>query len=144
MIQTIRRELDVPVDKRSMAPLREFVREVLAEAQVGKADARQIVIGIDEVCSAIILHAEPLKATGSLQVLIDVDPTRVKVRVADTANDYDAGDVTRDELLQDYTRGKQTEIGLFLVRRIMDEFTYTYRKGFQSEIEMIKFLYAAD
>jgi serine/threonine-protein kinase RsbW len=144
MIQTIRRELDVPIDRRSLAPLREFVRGVLAEAQVGDSEARLVVVGIDEVCSAIILHAEPLKAGGNLQLLIDVDPTRLKVRVADTANDYDTGDISREELMQDYTRGKQTEIGLFLVRRIMDEFTYTFRKGFQSEIEMIKFLYASE
>ena len=141
MIQTTRRELDVPIDTRSLAPLREFVREVLSEGQLGTKAARLIVIAIDEACSSIILNAKEHGANGNLQLLIDIDPTRVKINIADTANDYDVGDVTREELLKEFTRSKKNELGTFLIRRVMDEFKYTFRKGFQSEIEMIKFLY---
>jgi len=141
MIQTTRRELDVPIDTRSLAPLREFVREVLGEGQLGKKAARQVVIAIDEACSSIILNAKEHGANGNLRLLIDIDPTRVKIHIADTANDYDVGDVTREELLKEFTRSKKNELGTFLIRRVVDEFKYTFRKGFQSEIEMIKFLY---
>jgi anti-sigma regulatory factor (Ser/Thr protein kinase) len=141
MIQTTRRELDVPVDTRSLAPLRDFVREVLAEGKLGPRVSRQVVIAIDEACSSIILNAKEHGATGSLRLLIDIDPTRVKISIADTANDYDMGDVTREELLKEFTRSKKYELGTFLIRRVVDEFTYVFRKGFQSELEMIKFLY---
>ena len=141
MIQTTRRELDVPVDTRSLAPLREFVREVLAEGKLAPKAGRQVVIAIDEACSSIILNAKEHGANGNMRLLIDIDPTRVKINIADTANDYDVGDVTREELLKEFTRSKKNELGTFLIRRVMDEFKYTFRKGFQSEIEMIKFLY---
>jgi anti-sigma regulatory factor (Ser/Thr protein kinase) len=141
MIQTTRRELDVPIDTRSLAPLREFVREVLSDGNLGAKAARQVVIAIDEACSSIILNAKEHGANGNLRLLIDIDPTRVKVHIADTANDYDVGDVTREELLKEFTRSKKNELGTFLIRRVVDEFKYTFRKGFQSEIEMIKFLY---
>ncbi|MBZ0136404.1 MAG: ATP-binding protein [Planctomycetes bacterium] len=141
MIQTTRRELDVPIDTRSLAPLREFVREVLSEGKIGKKGARQVVIAIDEACSSIILNAKEHGANGNLRLLIDIDPTRVKIHITDTANDYDVGDVTREELLKEFTRSKKNELGTFLIRRVVDEFKYTFRKGFQSEIEMIKFLY---
>ncbi|MCC7508997.1 MAG: ATP-binding protein [Planctomycetes bacterium] len=141
MIQTTRRELDVAIDTRSLAPLRDFVREVLAEGQLGSRVARQVVIAIDEACSSIILNAKEHGAIGNLRLLIDIDPTRVKVTIADTANDYDVGDVSREELLKEFTRSKKNEMGTFLIRRAVDEFTYVFRKGFQSEIEMIKFIY---
>jgi anti-sigma regulatory factor (Ser/Thr protein kinase) len=141
MIQTTRRELDVPIDTRSLAPLRAFVREVLSESHLAPRATRQVVIAIDEACSSIILNAKEHGATGNLRLLIDIDPTRVKVHINDTANDYDMGDITRDELLQEFTRSKKNELGTFLIRRVMDEFTYIFRKGFQSDIEMIKFLY---
>lgn len=141
MIQTTRRELDVPIDTRSLAPLRDFVREVLTEGKVGEKPARQVIIAIDEACSSIILNAREHGANGNLRLLIDIDPTRVKISIHDTANDYDVGEVTREELLQEFTRSKKNELGTFLIRRVMDEFTYIFRKGFQSEIEMIKFLY---
>jgi anti-sigma regulatory factor (Ser/Thr protein kinase) len=144
MIQTTRRELDVPLDTRSLAPLRQFVRDVLADGKLGPRVCRQVIIAIDEACSSIILNAKESGATGTLRLLIDVDPTRVKVSINDTANDYDVGDVTREELLQEFTRSKKNELGTFLIRRVMDEFKYVFRKGFQSEIEMIKFLYEAD
>ena len=124
MIQTTRRELDVPIDTRSLAPLREFVREVLSEGKLAEKVARQVVIAIDEACSSIILNAKEQGATGNLRLLIDIDPTRVKWNIADTANDYDVGDVTREELLKEFTRAKKTELGTFLIRRVVDECTY--------------------
>ena len=48
MIHTTRRELDVPLDSRSLAPLRTFVRDVLSEGQLQDKAARQVVIAIDE------------------------------------------------------------------------------------------------
>lgn len=141
MIQTTRRELDVPLDTRSLAPLRDFVREVLAEGRLSDQVARAVVIAIDEACSSIILNAKEHGAGGNLTLLIDIDPTRVKIGISDTANDYDIGEVTREELLKEFSRTKKNELGTFLIRRVMDEFSYMFKKGFQSEIEMIRFLY---
>ncbi|MCC6575539.1 MAG: ATP-binding protein [Planctomycetes bacterium] len=142
MIQTTRRELDVPLDTRSLASIRDFVREVLGESRLGPKTGRAVVIAIDEACTSTILNAKEHSAVGNLRLRIDVDPTRVKVIITDTCNDYDvAADVTRDDLLREFTRSKKNELGTFLIRRVMDEFTYTFKKGFQSEIVMIKFLY---
>lgn len=141
MVQTTRRELDVPLDTRSLAPLREFVREVLREGQVGPHAARMIMIGIDEACSSIILNAKEQGASGNLRLLIDIDRTRVKIQINDTGNDYDTAELTREELLQEFSSGRDSELGTFLIRRVMDEFSYNFKKGFQSEIEMLKFLY---
>lgn len=142
MIQTTRRELDVPLDSRSLAPLRTFVRDVLSEGQLQDKVARQVVIAIDEACSSIVLNAKDSGASGNLLLLIDIDPTRVKINITDTGNDYDVGEVTREDLLQEFTRSRKNELGTFLIRRVVDEFTYIFKKGFQSEIEMIKFLYS--
>jgi len=144
MIQTSRRELDVPLETRSLAPLREFVREALGQGGLGPRVARSMVIAIDEACSSIILNAKEHGATGNLRLLIDIDPTRVKVNVSDTGNDYDMGEVTREQLLREFTKSRKNELGTFLIRRIVDEFSYIFKKGFQSELTMIKFLYDKD
>lgn len=142
MIHTTRRELDVPLDTRSLAPIRDFVRDVLGESHLGPKTSRAVVIAIDEACTSIILNASEHSAVGNLRLTIDVDPTRVKVHISDTSNEYDlAGEVTRDDLLREFTRSKKNELGTFLIRRVMDEFSYMFKKGFQSEIVMIKFLY---
>ncbi len=142
MIQTTRREIDVPLDTRSLAPIRDFVREVLGESHLSNKTGRAVVIAIDEACTSTILNAKEHSATGNLRLHIDVDPTRVKVIINDTSNDYDvAGEVTRDDLLREFTRSKKNELGTFLIRRVVDEFSYNFKKGFQSEIVMIKFLY---
>jgi anti-sigma regulatory factor (Ser/Thr protein kinase) len=144
MIATTRRELDVPLETRSLAPMRDFVRDALSSSGLGARTARALVIAIDEACSSIILNAKEHGATGNLHLSIDIDPTRVKVHVADTGNDYDMGELTREELLREFTRSKKNELGTFLIRRIVDEFTYVFKKGFQSELTMIKFLFDRD
>jgi anti-sigma regulatory factor (Ser/Thr protein kinase) len=142
MIQTIRRELDVPVDVRSLAPLREFVREVLAASGLGVEAARPVTIAVDAVCTGIIVNAAARGATGKLQLLLDVDANRVKIRVSDTVNDYDGPGPSREELLQEFAQGRRRELGVFLLRRLVDELQITYRRGFQSDIELIRFVYA--
>ncbi len=144
MIATTRRELDVPLETRSLAPMRDFVRDALSSSGLSTRTARAMVIAIDEACSSIILNAKEHGATGNLHLSIDIDPTRVKVHVADTGNDYDMGELTREELLREFTRSKKNELGTFLIRRIVDEFTYAFKKGFQSELTMIKFLFDRD
>jgi serine/threonine-protein kinase RsbW len=144
MIQTTRRELDVPLETRSLAPLREFVRDALSGSGLGTQTSRAMVIAIDEACSSIILNAKANGASGNLHLAIDIDRTRIKVHVADTGNDYDMGDLSREELLREFTRSKKNELGTFLIRRIVDEFTYAFKKGFQSELTMIKFLFDRD
>jgi anti-sigma regulatory factor (Ser/Thr protein kinase) len=144
MVQTTRRELDVPLETRSLAPLRTFVRDALGESGLGPRTSRAMVIAIDEACSSIILNAKENSATGTLHLLIDIDATRVKVHVADTGNDYDMGDLSREQLLKEFTRSRKTELGTFLIRRVVDEFSYIFKKGFQSELTMIKFLYEKD
>lgn len=142
MVQTTRRELDVPLDTRSLAPLREFVREALGGSGLGPRISRAMVIAIDEACSSIILNAKEHGASGNLRLLIDIDPTRVKVHVSDTGNDYDmGGEITREQLLREFTKSRKNELGTFLIRRIVDEFSYVFQKGFQSELTMIKFVY---
>ncbi len=32
-------------------------------------------------------------------------------------------------------------MGIFLLRQIMDEIQYTYRKGFQNDLELVRFIY---
>ena len=77
-----------------------------------------MVLAIDEACSSIILNAKEHGATGNLRLLIDIDPTRVKVNVSDTGNDYDMGEVTREQLLREFTKSRKNELGTFLIRRI--------------------------
>ncbi len=121
--------------------MREFVREVLADGNLGKTVCRGVVIAVDEACTSVILNARDTGAQGNLKILVDIDPTRIKIEIADTGNDYDVGEVTRDELIKEFTRTRKNEMGIFLIRKVMDEFTYQFKKGFQSELTMIMFLY---
>jgi anti-sigma regulatory factor (Ser/Thr protein kinase) len=44
------------------------------------------------------------------------------------------------QMAENLAREKTYTMGIFLIRQIMDEISYTYRKGFQNELELIKFL----
>jgi len=43
-------------------------------------------------------------------------------------------------MAESLAREKNYTMGIFLIRQIMDEISYVYRKGFQNELELIKFL----
>jgi anti-sigma regulatory factor (Ser/Thr protein kinase) len=53
----------------------------------------------------------------------------------------EAGAAQSDALLAERFRQERSfTLGIFLIRQIMDEITYVYRKGFENQLEMICFL----
>ena len=50
------------------------------------------------------------------------------------------GGLNDTQMAENLAREKSYTLGIFLIRQIMDEISYVYRKGFQNELELIKFL----
>ncbi|MHC5020509.1 MAG: ATP-binding protein [Planctomycetota bacterium] len=120
-MSTLVRDLTVSNDTANLQQVRAFVSDVIRESALTARARALMVLAADEAVTSIIRNA--VRAAGGetgnglCHVSVDVDSTRKHI-----------------------AEGREKEIGIFLIRAIVDEINYTYRKGFQNQLEIVKFV----
>jgi serine/threonine-protein kinase RsbW len=141
MIKTVQKTVGVPAHPRHLSEARRIVEQTLEEAGVPKRTADLLVLAVDEAVSSIINYAKFKNQDTEITLTVDVDDVRFKATIVDAMNvfTFEGGltDTGRHEALE---KERPYGLGVFLMRRIMDEIHYTYRKGFENELVLIRFL----
>ena len=89
----------------------------------------------------MVRYAEYKDFDHEVTLQIDVDDVRLKVVIDDTLNVFDLNGGLTDAQFSDRIRREQGfTLGIYLIRQVMDEIMYTYKKGFENQLEMIYFL----
>lgn len=139
IMREIHRELDLPVTSRSVLPLRRFAQACLQEAGVAEPTHRQVLAAVDDVVSGLLLRGADENRSGHITLELDINATRVRVAVRDESAGKELASESQRRVLSEHSRPRR-EIGLSLLQRVMDEVTYSYSRGFQNRLEMIKFV----
>ena len=141
MIKTVQKTLGVPAHPRHLAEVRRLVEQTLQEAGVPRRTADLLVLAVDEAVSSIVHYARFKKQETEITLSVDVDDVRFKATIVDAMNvfTYETGpsNTARRAVIE---KERAHGLGIFLMRRIMDEILYTYRKGFENELVLIRFL----
>jgi anti-sigma regulatory factor (Ser/Thr protein kinase) len=141
MSKSIHRELTVPSDTTYLAQVRAAVIEVVGKDLFPPAKAGLIALAVDEAVANIMEHAYPPGSDGGkIDVVLDANAKRFEVLIRDRGLSFDPR-VAPDVDMQEHVKaGKKGGLGIFLMRRIMDEINYSYRQGVHNELQMIKYV----
>src|SRR5213594_1640256 len=122
----------MPCEAKFLSEARELLNSVLAGAEVPKPEKEKIVLAVDEALSSIVTYARYKGTRHDISVSIDVDDVRFKAVIDDSQNVFDlnGGIVDPARLAKERT----FTMGIFLMRQVMDEVLYTYRKGFENQL----------
>ncbi|MHC4601260.1 MAG: ATP-binding protein [Planctomycetota bacterium] len=132
-------DITVPNTTASLEQVRRFVVDVLRDSPFSEKDRRAVVLAIDEAITSTILFSEATERGGTTRVALELTEDCLRVRIEDTGKDTDPD---TDERFEEHLRSaRQHEMGIFLVRQIMDEIQYVFRKGFQNDLELVRFIY---
>lgn len=133
-----REEIRIGSDPEHLQEVREFVFDICSDAGVSDQIAKQVVQATDEAVTNIVNHAQVTGDDGEVEVKVDISSVRLRVMIKDHTNGI-SRDVT-DEKGTYLEEAKRHKLGIFLIQQIMDEINYTFKKGFQNDLEMIRFL----
>ena len=146
-MKSIHRELCVPADTTYLAQVRAAVTEVLGKELFSPVKANLLALAVDEAVANIMEHAyaklDPsVQVVRDVQIVLDLDPQRLLVTIRDRGMAFDprrAPDVNvREHVLKGNTGG----LGIFLMKKIMDEIHYSYKQGVHNELRMVKYVEA--
>ena len=119
--------------------IREFVGEIARTGGFGEKDVYNIQLATDEAASNIIEHAYEGITDGVLDLscgMIETDT--IKIILIDYGYPFDPSTIPMPDLKADLSARKIGGLGIFLMRKLMDEVHYEPRADKSNILTMIK------
>ncbi|TET32116.1 MAG: ATP-binding protein [Planctomycetota bacterium] len=139
MVEQITNELVTSKKTESLDEIREFVKSVTRFTGFSGRERRLISLAVETAATGIILNAREQHIKGELSVKIAADETRLRVEINDSGDVVPFGSPAEIGIGELINRLPSHSLGIFLIRRIMHEVEYEYKKGFISKLTMIRF-----
>ena len=118
------------------------IRKIVAEAarQVGFSDKEiyAIQLAADEASSNIIEHAYAGVTGGKLEIDISTSDTKLKIIMRDHGKPFDPASVPEPNVKADLSERKIGGLGMYLMRKLMDEVSYKSSPETGNILTMIK------
>lgn len=104
--------------------IREFVGTIAREGGFSDKDVYNIQLATDEAASNIIEHAYEGVKDGILELSCGMEGDAIKIVLVDHGEPYDPDSIPMPDLKADLSERKIGGLGIFLMRKLMDEVHY--------------------
>ena len=118
--------------------IREFVGDVARKGGFSNKDVYNIQLATDEAASNIIEHAYEGVPNGVLDLACNMEKDIIKIILIDYGVPYDPSVVPMPDIKADLSERKIGGLGIFLMRKLMDEVHYEPRADKSNVLTMTK------
>jgi len=119
--------------------IRDFVGRIARAGGFGSKEVYSIQLATDEAASNIIEHAYEGINNGVLEISCGMQGSAIKIVLVDHGEPFDPSEVPMPDLKADLSERKIGGLGIFLMRKLMDEVHYDSQPGKNSNtLTMIK------
>lgn len=118
--------------------IREFVGDIARKEGFSDKDVYNIQLATDEAASNIIEHAYENIADGVLELSCGVQGDVITIVLVDRGESFDPSEVPLPDLKADLSDRKIGGLGIFLMRKLMDEVHYEPRADKRNVLTMTK------
>lgn len=109
---------------QSLDEIRRFVAELARQAGFSEKEIYSIQLAADEASANIIEHAYGGEGNGEIAVECQWSGRQFKIVIRDQGKPFDPSGVPQPNLTDDLSRRKIGGLGMYLMRRLMDEVDY--------------------
>jgi len=104
--------------------IREFVAQVAREGSFTEKDIYSLQLAADEAASNIIEHAYEGISDADLDISCDMQGDTLTITMHDDGKSFDPSNVKQPNLKADLSERQIGGLGLYLMRKLMDEVHY--------------------
>ena len=122
----------------SLDEIREFVGEVARQVGFSEKEIYSIQLAADEASTNIIEHAYAGVANGSLEIDCTTTGDDLKIVIRDHGKSFDPSSVPEPNVKADLTERKIGGLGMYLMRKLMDDVSYVSSPEGGNILTMIK------
>lgn len=118
--------------------IREHVGNIARQGGFNDKDVYNIQLATDEAASNIIEHAYENKSDGILELSCGIQGDTIRIILTDHGESFDPSEIPLPDLQADLADRKIGGLGIFLMRKLMDEVHYESKADKSNTLTMIK------
>ena len=118
--------------------IREFVGAMARDGGLSDKDVYNIQLATDEAASNIIEHAYEKVSDGILELSCGVRDDEITIVLIDRGESFDPSEIPLPDLKADLSDRKIGGLGIFLMRKLMDEVHYEAKADKSNVLTMTK------
>lgn len=141
MADVVHREYVFPNDVRFLAQIREIVADVINKSPFPKEELNMIKLAVDEAVANVMEHAYPDTVSlgaQEIELTLDADDSHFRAVIRDSGMKFDSTQLKDVNIKRHVKEGHNGGLGVYMMRRIMDEVNYSFYQSSCNELQMIK------
>lgn len=123
---------------QNLDEIREFVAETAHQAGFSEKEIYSIQLAADEASTNIIEHAYAGIDGGKIEIECRIEGDGLKIVMRDNGKPFDPSSVPEPNVKADLSERKIGGLGMYLMRKLMDEVYYESLPGIVNTLTMIK------
>lgn len=140
--------IEVVADTANLATVREFIQDAVSQSALPKEHLNKVVLAVDEAVANTIQHGYDGREDGKIEIIVEADGERFMIRIVDDGLTFDASEgvkrTAKLNLNAHIDSGNKRGLGLFIMRKVMDEVRYSSREGRLNELTLVKFVQGSE
>lgn len=136
----IKKELAIKSTTDNLVLVREFTRRAAIESSLPDDFTEKIILAVDEACTNVIKHAYKFSPEGDIFISISVDSSKFIISITDSGVHFNPNLIPEPDIKQYHKEKKIGGLGMFLMKKLMDEVRYTSVSGNKNQVELVKYL----
>ncbi len=134
------REILVKSTTDNLALIREFTKSAAEECNFSEETAGKIILAVDEACTNIIKHAYKYSPEGNINISFKFESGKIIISITDEGKHFDPAQIPEPDLIQFQEQKRSGGLGMFLMKKLMDEVKYSTLTGNKNQVVLVKYL----
>lgn len=136
----INKELTVKSTTDNLAVIREFIKNSAIESGFSNDTISKISLAVDEACTNIIKHAYKFSPDREIKIFTQFNDSKLTIRITDNGDKFDPNLIPEPNLKEYHRQKKVGGLGMFLMKKLMDEVQYNTLSGNKNQVVLVKYL----
>ncbi len=134
------KEIVVKSSTDNLAEIREFTRSAAEFSGFSEDIVGKIILAVDEACTNVIKHAYKYSKEGEISISIKFVNGKFTVSITDHGVHFDPSKIPDPDLKEYYKEKRAGGLGMYLMKKLMDEVQYYNAADNRNQVVLIKYL----
>lgn len=140
MNKIFEKELLVKSTTDNLAAIRDFIKSAANQSGFSEDSTGKIILAVDEACTNIIKHAYKYSPEGNILIKVKFNDPKFSISITDDGSHFDPNKVPEPDLREYYKQKRVGGLGMFLIKKLMDEVNYSTLSGNKNQVILVKYL----
>ena len=139
--KNIKKRISVRSTTENLSRIRDFIKKYSGQAGFDEETSNKIVLAADEACTNIIKHAYKFSEKGKININLSFSNKKLRLSITDEGIHFNSKSVPEPDLKKYYEERKVGGLGMFLMKKLMDEVSYSQPNSKRNKVTLIKYLH---